>query len=293
MAGSADAKSRARVQRLLSGTFRPDDLTNLFLYARDRCDGREHVAEIGHFVAHHHERDKGIVTRSTRAWFATVRHVVPYLLSEDKVFDKNSLSSSAREYFKCAASQIDAANLKKETGLTRSKAHSILVRLSERLKDNHDNTLALDDDATDTEIRLVKHVSTTMLVGPAFDPHDLTEGFVATLRSNSLLSKEEAREHSEYLHVVVPLFAVSAMHHCIVKVGNGTTCVLEGIAHGAEISVFASVPTSLPDKDIEIAKAIFTVGVDPGKYCHPDLQDGKQWGFEVELNTDVKLTPLR
>jgi hypothetical protein len=55
-----DPKSRARVQRLLSGDFCPDDLTGLFLYARDHCDGREPVAEIGHFVAHHSERDMGI-----------------------------------------------------------------------------------------------------------------------------------------------------------------------------------------------------------------------------------------
>lgn len=48
-----DAKSLARVRRLLDGGLRLDDLTNLFLYARDRCNGRESVQEIGDFVAHH------------------------------------------------------------------------------------------------------------------------------------------------------------------------------------------------------------------------------------------------
>lgn len=41
-----DAGLRARVERLLRGDLRIDDLTRLFLYVRDRCDGREPVREI-------------------------------------------------------------------------------------------------------------------------------------------------------------------------------------------------------------------------------------------------------
>ena len=68
-----DAAQRARVERLLRGDFRVDDLTRLFLYARDRCDGREPVQEVGDFVAHHDERTKGLITRVTRDWFSIAR----------------------------------------------------------------------------------------------------------------------------------------------------------------------------------------------------------------------------
>jgi hypothetical protein len=91
-----DPKSRARVQRLLSGTFRPDDLTGLFLYARDHCDGRESVAEIGHFVAHHNERDRGIVTRSTRDWFAMARFHMPRFQNQNAAFDDPKKCHSQR-----------------------------------------------------------------------------------------------------------------------------------------------------------------------------------------------------
>jgi hypothetical protein len=60
---------RVRVERLLRGNFRAEDLNRLFLYARDRCQGRESVQEIGDFVAHHDERSKGVVTRRTRDFF--------------------------------------------------------------------------------------------------------------------------------------------------------------------------------------------------------------------------------
>jgi hypothetical protein len=42
-----DAGIRARVVRFLNGDFVPEDLARIFLFARDRCDGREPVQEIG------------------------------------------------------------------------------------------------------------------------------------------------------------------------------------------------------------------------------------------------------
>src|SRR5947209_8722937 len=66
-----EAGLRARVERLLRGDFHLHDLITLFLYARDRCDGRESVQEVGDFIAHSSERTKGILTRQTRDWYIT------------------------------------------------------------------------------------------------------------------------------------------------------------------------------------------------------------------------------
>jgi hypothetical protein len=65
----SDAGMRARVVRLLEGRSTADDLTRLFLFARDSCDGREAIQEIGDFVAHAGERNKGLLTRAARDWF--------------------------------------------------------------------------------------------------------------------------------------------------------------------------------------------------------------------------------
>lgn len=148
----SDAKSRARVQRLLGGGFRPDDLTGLFLYARDRCDGREPVAEIGHFVAHHHEREKGITTRATREWYAVARfHGVkfgpggPYALHSDK------LPSETSDYLRAAARRMDGKHLRRDAGVSRAEAHNILSKLADRLTKNPNGTYALPSDITKTE----------------------------------------------------------------------------------------------------------------------------------------------
>src|SRR5688572_6682491 len=90
-----DPGMRARVGRLLRRDFRSDDLTRLFLYARDRCDGRESVQEIGDFVAHHDERTKGLITRSTRDWQITAWH---YTLRIQNALDRFRLSKDYPEF---------------------------------------------------------------------------------------------------------------------------------------------------------------------------------------------------
>src|SRR5262245_5251242 len=102
----ADAKSRARVERLLSNRFRQDDLTGLFLYARDHCDGRESVTDIGDFIAHHNERNKGIVTRSTRDWFTVVRFHMRRFVPPNTQLDSQNMPGVTREYFRIAVDRL-------------------------------------------------------------------------------------------------------------------------------------------------------------------------------------------
>src|SRR5258706_16464174 len=64
---------RIRVERLLRGDKKPEDVAALFLALRDYSGGRECVVEIGNFVAHRGERNVGITTREARDFFATVR----------------------------------------------------------------------------------------------------------------------------------------------------------------------------------------------------------------------------
>jgi hypothetical protein len=139
----ADPKSRARVERLLSGTFRPDDLTGLFLYARDHCDGREPVADIGDFVAHHNERDKGIVTRSTREWFAVARYHLPRFGPNGKPLDSEKMPPATRQYFKIAVNRIDPKLIREKTGMRRADAYKRLNDIAERLTQGADGTWAL------------------------------------------------------------------------------------------------------------------------------------------------------
>lgn len=57
---------RQRVERYIRGDCRVADLDRMFLGLRDRCYGLNSIREIGDFVAHRDQREKGPVTDKVR-----------------------------------------------------------------------------------------------------------------------------------------------------------------------------------------------------------------------------------
>ncbi|MEH2574427.1 hypothetical protein [Bradyrhizobium sp. AZCC 1708] len=291
----ADPKSRARVERLLRGDFRPDDLTNLFLYARDHCDGREPVADIGHFVAHHNERDRGIVTRSTRDWFAVARFHLPSLVPNGApLISAKAMPPATKDYFRIAVNRIDAQIIRTKTGMRRADAYRMMTDLAARLAQNSDGTWRLPNDLTRTEVRLIKCVASHLVTKPAFEAARLCEDFRATLKSNGLITREELSQHEADIDLLVQLYAVAAMHNCVVQVGDGTTTQLKAaILLPTQILVEATVTDAPRNPEHGLATAIFAANLDPMLHCHPDLLANQTWNFEIELTQDKRLSPLR
>jgi len=288
-----DLKSRARVERLLRGDFRPDDLTALFLYARDHCDGRESVAEIGHFVAHHHERDKGIITRSTRRWCAVARYHFPrFAPGGPYPLQGNRLPASAREYYKTAISLFDQRIIKEKTGLKARDANDIIQNVANRLTLNPDGTFALPKFLTINEIKVVEFVSSLLVVKPAFEPDRFYDDFLSTLKSNGLITTDEIRKNENKIKYLILLYAISVMHNCIIKVDEETLIKLKVATDkiNRQILVNAAIPI---DFNIKVSSSMFTIDADPAVHCHPDLCTEEQFDFEIELATDGRIVPLR
>ncbi|WP_292055531.1 hypothetical protein [Martelella sp.] len=281
------------MERLLNGEFRPDDLTGLFLYARDHCDGRETVAEIGHFVAHHNERDKGITTRCTREWFASTRYLVPAFFEDGSGgLDASRLPSTAVEYFRIAVNRVGPATIKKGTGLKPGQANKILQDVIGRMSQNGDSTWRLPNDLKEIETSLLNCVSSTFVSKSAFEEERLVEEFIATLKSNGLVTNDEVREKRATLATLIPLYAVSAMHNCLVQIGDGTTTQLKGSASLDGIQVSASVPLAAKDGgDIFLVSPMFRTGLSPNQHCSDELVL-TTWDFEIELGPDKRLSRL-
>jgi hypothetical protein len=287
-----DAKSKARVGRLLHADFRPDDLQNLFIYARDHCDGRRTITDIGAFVAHHNERNKGIVTQSTRDWFAVARY---HASAHGSQLDWRKMPPTTRDYFRIAANRIEAKLIRDKTGLKQAKANKIMNELAGRLTQNADGTWTLPTNLSADERSLVQCVSSVLVVKPAFEANRLYEDFTATLRSNGLITGTELSTHGETLRALVELFAVAAMHNCVIQVGDGTTTRLKAKPEPdvKQIWVNAPVPGAVPNQPrIIISCSMFTADVDPAASCHPDLVANQDWDFEIELSPDKRLSRL-
>jgi hypothetical protein len=264
--------------------------------ARDHCDGRETVKDIGDFAAHHNERDRGIITRSTREWFTTVRfHMPSYQPNGTRQYDGQKMPAATRDYLKIA--RIDPRIITDKTKLRRADAFTMALALAERLNQNADGTWALPTDMSKAEMSLLECLASVTVVKPAFDDDRLVEDFLATLRSNGLITKEEIAAHKDDLSAVVKLYAVAAMHNCVVQISDGNTTQLKGMIHrGAEDKIFVncSIPGEMPNMpNVNFAFDIFTAKLAAADYCEPELLTDSPWDFEVEVAPNKKLTPLR
>jgi len=101
----SDQTVRRRVERLLQGERRPDDLTRIFMHMRDRSDGRESVQEIGDFVAHQNDRIKGLVTRSSRRRFKELQFQLEYIL--DGEMKSESLPQGVKDFLLYNVENLD------------------------------------------------------------------------------------------------------------------------------------------------------------------------------------------
>jgi len=282
-----DMGLRARVERLLRGDLQIDDLTRLFLYARDRCDGRETVQEIGDFVAHHDERTKGIITRETRDWFITTRVMMSAMKTP---LQSDKLPTNFREFLAASLRRLGAGI--KQSGFRLRDAHHILRTLSTKFIANSDSTLAISPRHTQKERALIAALSGHITARPAFTSDRLFQDFSETLKSNALLERTELRDFIK-LQPAISLFAVSVMHNCVIQIGGGLTCKLTAFAHGPDgtIEVNAPVPT-LADPAILVSSSIYSAGLPAAQYCDAALLSAQKWDFDLEVTEATKLAKL-
>lgn len=247
---------------MLDGDFRPDDLSRLFLYARDRCDGREAVQEIGDFVAHHDERKKGVVTREVRDWFAIAKFHFPNL---ERVVDGNRLPSDFPDFLRASYRRASKRHLRDQAGLRHADAKRVLEAAIEHLVRNSDGTWSFSDRHTQTEGNLIRALISVIVVRPAFDGDRLFTEFSATLKSHALLQRTDLARFEE-LKPAIGLFAVSLMHNSRIVVADGSICTLEGSVDGAGIHVRSSVPIAHPagNGEVRVASNIFFDQLDTG-----------------------------
>jgi hypothetical protein len=169
-----------------------------------------------------------------------------------------------------------------------------MLSLVDRLIQNPDGTFP--ENCTPTELALVHCVSSLIVVKPAFEADRLCDDFIATVKSNALITRQEIKDHRDSLNILVQLYAVMAMHNCFIQVGDDTKIKLKASpnVHGKEIAVSAAVEDAFPQKaNIAVSCSIFTAHTDPALHCHPDLLNDKPWDREIELSPDKRISPLR
>lgn len=253
------------------------------------------MREIGDFVAHHGERQKGIITRTTRDWFVIVRFMMPrFGPGGPQSLDVRSLPSTTPLFLSATMRRMDHRSLKSDTGLGRASAERSLQRLLGHLIENSDSTYRLEG-VSEPEWAVFKCLVSHIIVEPAFTGDRLFDDFSATLRSHGLLRKEELRRFDE-LKNVVGLFAISQMHNCRVKISEKFSARLSFAADisSGQLNVKTSAPAFNEGlaNEVSVASDIFTMMAQPTLCCTDRLLSWSVDALDLEVGSDMKLDVL-
>jgi hypothetical protein len=215
-----DSGMRAIVRRMLKKDIRPEDLMSLFIYVRDRCDGRESIREVGDFVAHRTDRTKGLVTRRARDFFVSFRFWV-FLDELEWKINPNQLPRYFREVLWSHFRRESDERIRSASGFSKAEVGKRLPLLIRGLRVNSNRTIRLNPFYTWPERRLIEGLSYTFnFAVPAFTGDTLFADFIAVLRSNGLLENSEIPEFMAVRSWAV-LFAASFMHNCLIRFEDG------------------------------------------------------------------------
>jgi hypothetical protein len=281
-----DDDLRGRARRLLSGNRRVDDLDRLFLGLRDRDRGRASFREVGDFVAHRGERQKGVVTQICQDVFTSFD--VWSMKFRGKDASLGDIVRAAQANFRLASD----FQLRRGCGMPRAKVKRHLVSSCAKIETG--------TPISDQECRVLLYLGNRFIWKPAFTDERLFNDFRDVLLLNAILSKSEAAAF-ESVKEFLTLYAISVMHGCtIVYEGGDRRLLLAGFANRERhLEVKIQINFEIEKKPVMAPICMFLTSLSPGDHCEPSLLElgsdylADAWREPIEVGREGKLSLVR
>jgi hypothetical protein len=291
---SFDKSLRARVQRMLRGSYIESDFNELFLALRQRPYGQKLVTEIGNFVAHRETREQGVATDIISGFVAEMRFHFPQMGGRPP-HSADALPADTLDVFRFKFSRMTD----QEVSVTchcknRKQGKAIFDSVMQKIVPNGAGGLRLATQRFPTpEYRLLKRLLEVMTVKPAFTGKDLFVQFREALRKNKLLGDAEIAACAS-IEAPLALFTVGRLHHSSTRLPDGTTAPLVAACDDRTISVMGTGVVGQKDGRVKsIAFDVFATNLDPATHCEGDLVRGRAaheaWDGPLELSPAGKL----
>jgi hypothetical protein len=249
---------RIRVERFLKGDFRPDDLTRLFLWLRERSFGVASIREIGDFVAHSDEKIKGVVTNEAKTFFRFLRFRSAYIAPDIRPIDLSDLPSDFCDAMRGNIGRVESSLIRRDTGLKRKAGEAYLASALAKFCLRSDGRCELKDAMTPEEFAIVKCCMSYIVSKPAFTARDLVRDFGFVLNKNQLLANEGERKALNTFNHHLTLFAVAYMHHARVILDDGWEANLEAGENEGKLTVNAVAPVNrINGNDLRVGYPMF------------------------------------
>ena len=273
-----------RVDRLMAGNSGVDDLDRIFLALREHTYGRQIILEIGNFIAHRKERNKGPVQMvaadvftSVNVWSKEFRGLKPTL--EDFIASTwaNSRLLSDRQ-------------LRIGLGLTRGRVTKTLTAGLRKLESH--------EPLTKTEEQVILFIGQKFVWRPVFNDSELIKEFGDVLIRNGFLAKGQKAELTKIGHLLT-LHCIASMHGTPVRISDDVTATLHA---GVSISlgtleVKLRISFLEGKKPILVPICLFLTSLNADEYCGsrlrnlPESNEIGGWGKPIEMK-DGKLELL-
>jgi dsDNA-binding SOS-regulon protein len=267
---------RHRVERYIRGDCRVVDLDRIFLGLRDRCYGLASIREIGDFVAHREQREKGPVTDKVRDIQLSLESWLKQ--GEGKIPDL------------AAAKRISAANLRTATdaqlaqrlGLRREVVKSVLAQAIKKMESDR------FDKMTQRERAVFNYLAAAFIWNPAFTDEQVAEDLATVLIKAGALLKEE-RNAFNANHAFLALYVTALMHDSAVVMDDGSRFELvAGFANKENrIEVKARIELAGWGKPVTAPVCVFWTKL----ICSEDLAAMPgAWSGAIEIDLSGRLT---
>lgn len=291
-----NADIQCRVDRLLAGQRRARDLDAIFLWLRTRSFGHQTVKDIGDFVAHGDERDKGVAWVGVRSISKTLAFHIPRITKASRgeltPSDKQALQEAVIGSWHLARPE----DVKAETGLEKNKVGKILKAAFKKIDSFDGRQVFTRDSLSETEERLLRKYSSTLSFNAIFSDKVLLDEFFICLRRNDLLSVNPIND-VQGLTCFLAVFAIEKMHLSRIALEDGTVVRLRGgIApeQGCTLVTYAAFETPNHWATRHLYSMVFETSCDSNRWCERDLLETSvgQWDFPLEINSKGKLSRL-
>jgi hypothetical protein len=272
---------------LLAGSHQVHDLDRVFLALRDRAHERESFREIGDFVAHRDERQKGLVTQTGRDVFTSID--VWSLRLRGRKPSPQDIVRAAWANFRLASD----SQLKVGCGLQRGTVKGRLKSGLSKLE--HGEVLA------GQEIKVIDYLGNRFIWKPAFTDKQLFNEFRDVLLLNSIIVKADIPA-LEGIKTFLTLYAISCMHGSAVVLENGTRAELLAGFFNQKRCLEVKMQIGFDDapKPISAPICLFLTSLQPENHCEAkllELEGNGQplfaWSEPVEVGPDGRLALVR
>ncbi len=276
------AELRQRVQRYIQGDCRVADLDRIFLGLREHCYGLASVREIGDFVAHRNQREKGPVTDKIR----------------DIQLSLESWLNQGEGRFPdlAAAKRISAANLRTATdaqldarlNLRREVVKSALNQAIKKMESDRFENL------TQRERAVFNYLAGAFIWNPAFTDEQVVEDLAALLIKSGALLKEE-RDALDANQAFLTLYVTALMHDSTVVMDDGSRFELvAGFANQENrIEVKARIELAGFSKSVIAPVCVFWTKLIGTVHCSDDLAAAPgDWSGAIEIDPSGRLARI-